>query len=58
MLPDCNLFMMCASLNETALTEVPAGYHIRCCRKNEIDIWKDIHSDTEAEAMEPMRFFL
>ena len=49
MLPDCNLFMMCASLNETALT---AGYHIRCCRKNEIDIWKDIHSDTEAEARE------
>ena len=52
MIPDCNLFMMCEALNESALTEVPEGYHIRCCREDEVDLWKKIHFDTEAEAEE------
>ena len=52
MFPDCNLFMMCESLNESALTDIPAGYHIRCCRKDEVNLWKSIHFDTKAETDE------
>lgn len=50
MIPDCNLFMMCKSLNESALTELPVGYHIRSGRRDELEIWKAIHFDTPAEA--------
>jgi len=56
MIPDCNLFMMCESLNKSALTDVPAGYHIRFCRKNEIDLWKSIHFDTKSEANENLAY--
>lgn len=52
MIPDCNLFMMCESLNESALTVLPACYHIRTCRKDELEIWKTIHFDTPSEAAE------
>ena len=52
MLPDCNLFMMCEALNEAALTSVPEGFHIRPCRRDELEIWKRIHFDTAAEADE------
>lgn len=44
--------MMCDTLNESALTDLPAGYHIRCCRPDELEIWKSIHFDTAAEAAE------
>ncbi|MDT9726173.1 GNAT family N-acetyltransferase [Xylanibacillus composti] len=37
--------MMCASFNTTAARTMPPGFHIRTCRKNELDIWKDIHFD-------------
>lgn len=47
-----NLFMMCETLNEAALADIPAGFHIRTCRKDELDIWKAIHFDTEAAARE------
>jgi hypothetical protein len=39
-IPDLNLFMMCEKLNEKAISELPNGYHIRNCRKTELDIWK------------------
>lgn len=52
MIPDCNLFMMCETLTEAALTKVPEGYHIRFCRETEVDLWKAIHFDTESEAKE------
>ena len=47
-----NLFMMCTALNESALTDIPEGFHIRTCRNDELDIWKGIHFDTEAAARE------
>lgn len=40
-----NLFMMCPRLNTAALSEIPDGYHIRTCRRDELDIWKTIHFD-------------
>lgn len=52
MIPDCNLFMMCETLNESALTGLPSAYHIRTCRKDELEIWKTIHFDTPSEAAE------
>jgi len=45
-----NLFMMCTALNKSALSDVPSGFHIRPCRKDELDIWKAIHFDTESAA--------
>ena len=52
MIPDCNLFMMCESLNESALSEIPHGYHIRCCHEDELILWKTIHFDTAEDAAE------
>jgi ribosomal protein S18 acetylase RimI-like enzyme len=47
---DIDLFMMCHSLNPDALTEIPKEYHIRTCRRNELDIWKAIHFDDPMSA--------
>lgn len=52
MIPNCNLFMMCETLNQSALSELHADYHIRPCRRDELEIWKAIHFDTPAEAAE------
>ena len=52
MIPDCNLFMMCESLNEAAPTALPDGYRILPCRKDELDLWKGIHFDSPEEARE------
>ena len=52
-----NLFMMCTALNESALTEIPAGYHIRNCRNDELDIWMGIHFD-DASTAEQFRPFM
>lgn len=52
-----NLFMMCSKLNESALTELPEGYHIRPCRKTELDIWKAMHFD-DAETAKSFKPFM
>jgi ribosomal protein S18 acetylase RimI-like enzyme len=39
-IPDKNIFMMCESLDRTALTELSSSYSIRSCRPDELDIWK------------------
>jgi GNAT superfamily N-acetyltransferase len=44
-IPDLNLFMMCETLNKTALREMPTGFHVRNCRKSELETWKAIHFD-------------
>lgn len=44
-IPDGNLFMMCRSLNSGALAGLPAGYHVRTCRKDELDLWMTMHFD-------------
>jgi len=43
---DVNLFMMCTRANEAAFAPVPAGYHIRSLRKDELEIWKAFPFDT------------
>ncbi|MBS4203069.1 GNAT family N-acetyltransferase [Lederbergia citrea] len=50
-IPDKNLFMMCQTLNTDALRKLPKGFHVRYCRKNELDIWKAMHFNTPEIAM-------
>lgn len=45
-----NLFMMCRHIQSSALSDLPQGYHIRLCRREELDLWKSIHFDSEAVA--------
>lgn len=49
-IPDYNLFMMCPSLNRAALRALPAGYHVRNCRWDELDLWKAMPFDDAATA--------
>lgn len=51
-IPDKNIFMMCASLNADALSEMPAGFTVRNCRPEELGIWKAMPFDNPAEAKE------
>jgi len=51
-IPDKNLFMMCRELNPDALSELPAGYHVRTCRRDELEIWKGMPFDDEKSAAE------
>ena len=55
-IPDKNIFMMCEKLNENAISEIPEGYHIRTCRKDELDIWKSFPFDTIEEFEENEAF--
>lgn len=56
-LPDKNVFMMCPSLNRFALTELPKGYHIRTCRRDELDLWKAMPFD-DAETAEEYHAYM
>lgn len=49
-IPDKNLFMMCSKLNRSALSQLADSYRVRHCRKDELDLWKDMHFDDPAEA--------
>lgn len=49
-IPDKNLFMMCKSLNKDALSKLSPEFHIRLCRKDELEIWKAIHFDDKKMA--------
>lgn len=51
-IPDKNLFMICRALNRNALRPLPAGYHVRTCRREELALWKAIHFDVPATAAE------
>lgn len=46
---DCNLFMMCEVLNKDALSDIPKGYSIRNCGRDELDIWCEFPFDNECE---------
>ncbi|MBQ4638236.1 MAG: GNAT family N-acetyltransferase [Clostridia bacterium] len=48
-IPDLNLFMMCERPVVRAFRPIPDGYHVRCLRPSELDIWKDIHFDQPNE---------
>ncbi len=47
---DGNLFMMCQALNRAGLRPVPAGYHLRLCRQEELPLWMSMHFDDQATA--------
>lgn len=49
-IPDKNIFMMCRQLNPDALSCLSEGYHIRNCRKDELDIWKAMPFDSPRDA--------
>lgn len=51
-IPDKNLFMMCKALNPDALTKLPKEYHIRACRRDELDLWKEMPFDDVKSAKE------
>lgn len=55
-IPDKNLFMMCRKLENDAVITLPKDFHVRNCRKNELDTWKAIHFDTSELAMEYYNF--
>jgi len=40
-----NLFMACPQVREDAFVPLPEGYTCRFCRKDELDVWKEILSD-------------
>jgi ribosomal protein S18 acetylase RimI-like enzyme len=49
-IPDKNIFMICRQLNRQAMRALPAGYHLRNCREDELDIWKAMPFDDPADA--------
>jgi len=51
-IPDKNLFMMCRKLEIGAANELPKGFYVRYCRRNELDTWKAMHFDTPKLATE------
>ncbi len=55
-IPDKNIFMICRSLNHNALCKLSSTYHLRNCRKDELDIWKDKPFDDPLEAIEYRSF--
>ncbi len=55
-LPDKNIFMMCTAPNPKAFTKLPLGYHIRHCRKDELDLWKAFPFDDAKEAKQYRQF--
>ena len=51
-IPDKNIFMMCEALNLNALSELPAGFAVRNCRREELGIWKAMPFDNLEQAKE------
>ena len=46
---DLNIFMMCETLNPSALLPLPEGYTIRSCRADELEIWMGFPFDSEQD---------
>ena len=55
MIPDLNLFMMCEEVNPSAFRQMPEGFHVRACRRHELDFWKAMPFDGAMDA-EQARF--
>ncbi len=52
-IPDYNIFMICKKLNKEAFRDnLPKGYCVRNCRKDEYNIWKKFPFDNENQARE------
>lgn len=48
-IPDKNIFMMCPRLNLQAIAPLPTGYSLRCCQRNELELWLAMPYDTHEE---------
>ena len=55
---DYNLFMMCESLETSALSKIPRGFHSRYCRSDEIDLWLEFPFDHSHEVDTHKRFMV
>jgi len=44
-IPSKDLFMMCPALNLSAMRELPQGFHFRMCRRDELEVWKEMLLD-------------
>ena len=44
-IPSKDLFMMCEKVNTSAFKELPPGFNFRPCRRDELEIWKQMHLD-------------
>lgn len=44
-IPDLDLFMICEKVNANAFSDMPIGFHVRNCKKNELDVWKAMPFD-------------
>jgi len=51
-----NLFMMCEKLNSYAISDIPIGFHIRNCQKNELNVWKSMPFDKSKLAKQDYDF--
>lgn len=51
-IPDYHIFMMCETLNETALSELTSDYYFRNCRPDELELWKAFPFDSEEVPVE------
>ncbi len=54
---DGNLFLMCPALCREALRALPEGFHIRNCRREELELWKRLQFD-DAETAREYRPFM
>lgn len=45
-----NLFLLCRRPNAAAFAPIPAGYHARHCRPEELTLWMDLQFDDPAQA--------
>ena len=55
-LPNPNIFMLCEQVNKAAYRDMPAGYHSRLCRPDELRIWKSMPFDDEETANQYLGF--
>ena len=51
-MPDGNLFMVCERVERGAFGALPRGVELRCCRHDELDLWKAMHFDLPETARE------
>lgn len=56
-IPDKNLFMMCKALNSNAVSYLSKEYHVRTCRRNELEKWKEMPFD-DAKSAEEYKDFM
>ncbi|TDL79211.1 GNAT family N-acetyltransferase [Peribacillus frigoritolerans] len=47
---DKSLFMICKEVRREAFSDIPADYTLRCCRPEELAIWKRMQFDSAEDA--------